>query len=196
LQRDSARSTPITDRTFQGYRGPTAGPGRENYLAVISSVNCSASVCRHVARRIEQSGLLRQYPNVDGILPIVHGAGCGVQYAGPYHQLLSRTLGGMAKHPNVGGYLLIGLGCETSTIGFLIERERLVQIDGTGAGHSVRRPIALSMQDLGGTQKTIDAAIAHLAEMLPRVDDVPREPCRPPRSFSAPTAAARMETRA
>ena len=175
--------TPITGRTFQGYRRADGRAGTRNYLAVISSVNCSATVCKMVARRVRESGLLKNFPNVDGVFPVAHGTGCGIQHGGEYHQLLSRTLGGIAKHPNVGGYLIIGLGCETGEIGYIVQKEKLVQIAGLGEGRSRRsgespdlqRPVTLSMQDYGGTTKTVEAAVKAIGEMLPRMNAVRRE---------------------
>ncbi|HZZ71592.1 MAG TPA: altronate dehydratase family protein [Pirellulales bacterium] len=167
--------TPITDRTFQGFRRADGRVGTRNYLAVISSVNCSATVCKMVAQRVRESGLLRDFPHVDGVIPIAHGAGCGIQYGGEYHQLLSRSLGGMAKHPNIGGYLLIGLGCETGEIGYIVRQEKLVQIASLGEAASRARPITLSMQELGGTQRTVDAALHKIQELLPRLNALRRE---------------------
>jgi len=164
--------TPLTGHTFQGYRRADGRAGTRNYIAIISAVNCSATVSKLVAQRIRESGILQQYPNVDGVLPIVHGAGCGIQYGGQYHQMLSRTLGGMAKHPNIGGYLIIGLGCETATIGYFVEREQLYLPPGKPGS---QRPITMSMQDCGGTRKTVDAAIAKINEMLPAVNAFRRE---------------------
>ena len=121
--------TPITGRTFQGYRRPGGKVGTRNYLAVISTVNCSATVSKYVARRFDQN-LLKDFPNIDGVVAFTHGSGCGMQYKGPYHQLLNRVMGGIAKHPNIGGYLLIGLGCETGTMGHFMSDQNLVQING------------------------------------------------------------------
>lgn len=166
---------PITGRTFLGYRRADGRAGTRNYLAVISSVNCSASVSRYIAQRFDQE-LLRRYPNVDGILPITHKGGCGLQYGGEDHEQLNRVLAGFARHPNVGGYLLVGLGCETATIGSLMEQGGLVQIAGAGNGHAPNRPPVLSMQDVGGTTKTIEAGLRLVAEMLPQANDVRREP--------------------
>jgi len=168
--------TPITGRTFQGYRRAEGRAGTRNYIAVISSVNCSASVSRYVAQRFTRDAL-RDYPNVDGVMAITHKGGCGLQYGGEDHQQLARTLAGIARHPNVGGYLLIGLGCETGTIGFLESHGGLVQLgDGQSGNGKPNRPLALSMQDLGGTTKTIEAAVRQIEELLPRVNDVRRVP--------------------
>ena len=72
---------------------------------MISSVNCSASVSSYVSQRFTREAL-RDYPNVDGVIAITHKGGCALQYGGPDHQQLDRTLAGFAKHPNVGAYIL------------------------------------------------------------------------------------------
>ena len=120
---------PLEGQAFLGYRRAGGRAGTRNYLAVISSVNCSASVSRWVARRFDAAAL-RAFPNVDGVVAFTHGGGCGMQHDGLQHQILNRVLGGIARHPNIGGYLLIGLGCETASIGHLLSDQRLVQIGG------------------------------------------------------------------
>jgi altronate hydrolase len=178
FERDYAKSqavppppTPIVGRTFQGYRRANGRAGTRNYIGIISSVNCSATVARHIAERFTPE-VLKQYPNVDGVVAFRHGAGCGMQFGGLKHELLNRSMAGIARHPNIGGYLLIGLGCEQGAMGYLVESQRLYQIDGGEA----KRPNVLSMQDLGGTVKSIEAGVKMVAELLPRVNDVRREP--------------------
>jgi altronate hydrolase len=164
---------PIEGRTFQGYKRPGGKAGTRNYIAVISTVNCSATVSRHIAERFDKQ-ILQQFPNVDGILAIKHGGGCGMQYKGLQHEILNRTLAGMARHPNIGGYLLVGLGCEQGAMGYLMQSQNLVQIGG-GNGKPAGPPV-LSMQDEGGTTKTIEAGCRTLMDLLPRANDVRREP--------------------
>jgi altronate hydrolase len=175
--------------TFQGYRRAGGRVGTRNYVAVISNVNCSASVARFVAARFTPERL-RDFPNVDGVLAFSHGNGCGMEFGGEHHQILNRVMGGIARHPNIGGYVLVGLGCETATIGNLIETQRLVQLSGTSPTTtsniqhpassiqhcSPSRPIVLSMQDLGGTRKSIDEAVRLVETLLPQVDAARREP--------------------
>ena len=165
--------TPITGRTFQGYRRSGGRAGTRNYLAVISTVNCSASVSKYVAQRFDRSQL-GEFPNVDGVVAFTHHGGCGMQYGGLNHEYLNRVMGGIARHPNIGAYLLIGLGCEQGAMGYLLDSQNLVQIGGV-AGKSDRPPV-FSMQDEGGTVKTIDAAVRRVAELLPLANDVQREP--------------------
>jgi altronate hydrolase len=186
--RDYASSTavpplpePMTGRTFLGYKRPGGKAGTRNYMAVISTVNCSATVSRFIAQRFDQA-VLRDFPNVDGVIAVKHGGGCGIQYQGLQHQVLNRTLAGMAKHPNIGGYLLVGLGCEQATSGYLMQSQNLVQIEKQIGGNGTRSvpatygPPVLSMQDQGGTTKTIEEGVRLLAELMSRVNDVKREP--------------------
>ena len=179
--RDYASSTavppppsPITDRTFLGYKRPTSKAGTRNYIAVISTVNCSATVSRFMAQRFDKA-TLRDFPNIDGVISVKHGGGCGIQYKGLQHEVLNRTLAGMARHPNIGGYLLVGLGCEQATSGYLLQSQNLLQIGGNGSPRPPLPPV-LSMQDQGGTTKTVEEGVRLLAELLPKVNDVRREP--------------------
>ncbi len=166
---------PAEWRTFLGYdRGPQRPEhqryGTRNYIAVISTVNCSASTSRYIVERVRASGLLRQYPNVDGVMAIVHRLGCGMQYEGPDHQQLERTLAGFARHPNVAAYILVGLGCEIAQAAHLIEREQLLQLNGAPAV----KPPTLTIQECGGIAKTVEAGVRAVAELLPRANDLRR----------------------
>jgi altronate hydrolase len=156
-------------RYWQGYDRGDGRYGTRNYVAVISTVNCSASTSKYVSERFRAADLLRHYPNVDGVVAITHKAGCAMQYGGPDHNQLDRTLAGFAKHPNVAAYLLIGLGCETGQAIHLIENEGLIQLDGSG-----KRPLVLTIQECGGIGKTVEAGVRAVAEMLPRVNDLRR----------------------
>ena len=163
---------PLTGRTFEGYRRSDGKSGTRNYLAVISTVNCSASVSKYVAERFG-SAALAEFPNVDGVVAFKHNTGCGMQFGGLNHQYLNRVMGGIARHPNIGAYLLIGLGCEQGAMGYLMEDQGLIQIEGTVA--SAERPPVFSMQDMGGTVRTAEAAIEKVAELLPYANDTQRE---------------------
>jgi altronate hydrolase len=160
---------PAEPRYFQGYDRGDGRHGTRNYIAVISTVNCSASTSKYISEKFRASGLLSRYPNVDGVVAITHKAGCAMQYDGPDHNQLDRTLAGFARHPNVAAYLLIGLGCETGQAIHLIENQGLVQLDG-----SKRKPFVLTIQECGGIGKTVDAGVSLLAEMLPQVNELRR----------------------
>ncbi len=167
-----AAPVPITDRHFRGYQRGNGQVGTRNYIAVISTVNCSASVSRFIASRFNDVAL-RDYPNIDGVVAFTHQGGCGLQFGGTAHQMLNRVLAGIARHPNIGAYLLVGLGCEQAEMGYLLEQEKLVQIaNTTGGGKS---PVIFSMQDQGGTRKTVEAGVSKVFEMLPLVNDIQRQ---------------------
>jgi len=164
----------ILGRTFQGYRRADGKFGTRNYVAVISTVNCSASVSKYITGRFDKE-LLAQYPNIDGLIPITHKGGCAMQYNGEDHNQLNRTLAGFAKHPNVGAFLLLGLGCETGAMGHLLQSQGLVQLSGGKPDNGRKGPVVLHIQESGGTVKTVEAGIKALAELLPKANDVRRE---------------------
>ncbi len=130
---------PITGRTFPGYRRHDGRAATRNYIAVISTVNCSAYTSRLIAQKFDRA-LLEKFPNVDGIIPLVHKHGCAMQYGGEDHQQLNRTLAGFARHVNIGAYLIVGLGCETGQASFLADSEHLVQIDVPGRARRFDAP--------------------------------------------------------
>ncbi len=169
---------PTEFRTFMGFDRGADRPahqryGTRNYVAIISTVNCSASTSKYVAERIRASGMLKDFPNVDGVVPITHRHGCGMQYEGPDHQQLERTLAGFARHPNVAAYILIGLGCEIVQVTHLVEHEGLVQL-GLSKNGSAKSPTMLTIQESGGIGKTVDAGVKALAELLPKVNEARR----------------------
>ncbi len=160
---------PAAPRYFQGYDRGDGRYGTRNYIAVISTVNCSASTSKYISERFRAADLLREYPNVDGVVAITHKQGCAMQYDGPDHQQLDRTLAGFAKHPNIAAYILVGLGCETGQAIHLIEDQGLIQLNGSGS-----KPLVLTIQECGGIARTVEAGVRALAELLPRVNDVRR----------------------
>lgn len=167
---------PAEYRTFLGYdRGPSRPDhlryGTRNYIAVISTVNCSAATSKYVAEKVRASGLLDKYPDVDGIVPIVHKHGCAMAYDGTDHRQLDRTLAGFARHPNVGAYILIGLGCETGQAMHLVEGEHLELVT---LGGTKKKPLVLTIQECGGIGKTVEAGVKAVADLLPGVSEFRR----------------------
>ncbi|MEC9091900.1 MAG: altronate dehydratase family protein [Planctomycetota bacterium] len=159
--------------TFQGIRRASGRVGTRNYVAVISTVNCSATVSKFVAKHFDRDKL-SAYENVDGVIALTHTSGCGMRHQGMKHKMLNRVLGGFARHANVGACLVIGLGCEQATPGLLVTDENLVQIGNANAQKGAV-PI-FSMQDLGGTKKTVSAAIEQVESLLPIANQVVRTP--------------------
>ncbi|MFF5356523.1 UxaA family hydrolase [Saccharopolyspora hirsuta] len=145
--------------TFRGFVRPDGRVGTRNYLAVLTSVNCSATAAKMIARRIEASGVLDDYPNVDGVCPLTHTLGCGHSGQGNEgFEVLRRALRGYAGHPNIAGLLVIGLGCEVNQVKSLTEDLRLPP------GMPVH---AMTIQELGGTKKTVAEGVRRIEEMLP-----------------------------
>jgi len=164
-------------RSFMGYERAGGRVATRNYIALVSTVNCSATACRAVAERF-RGDALREFPNVDGVFAITHKGGCGMQYGGEDHEQLDRTLAGFAKHPNVAAYILVGLGCETGQASHVVEGQDLVQIALPGQrapggdNGSKRRPPIVTIQECGGIPKTIEVVSRMIREMLPAANDV------------------------
>ncbi len=168
---------PITDRTFLGYRRKDGRAATRNYVGIVSTVNCSATTSKYAARRVTDQ-ILADYPHVDGVIPLVHKAGCAMQYGGDDHQQLAHVLSGFAKHPNIGAYIVIGLGCETGQPSFLTENYGLTQLEIPGENGNARspQPLVMTIQDTGGVAKAVDRAFGALKDLLPEANNVQREP--------------------
>jgi altronate hydrolase len=153
--------------TFQGFRRKNGKVGTRNYIGVLTSVNCSASVARFIADQVNRSGMLDAYPNIDGIVPFVQGTGCGMAGKGSEgFQILQRTEWGYANHPNLSGALMVGLGCEVMQIPDLVEDYGLKENDMFRT---------MTIQATGGTRKTVERGVAMIAEMLAAANAVKRE---------------------
>ncbi|CTQ55532.1 D-galactarate dehydratase [Roseibium album] len=164
----SAALDPITEeRTFAGYRRSTGKAGTRNYIGILTSVNCSGSVAKFIAKAAEKSGLLDEFPNVDGIVPIVHGTGCGMSATDEGYATLFRTLSGYAQHPNFAAILLIGLGCEVMQIADLVGDRKI------RPGGDLRY---MTIQQTGGTRKTIEAGLKELRELAEIANSATRTP--------------------
>ncbi|MDE0610180.1 MAG: altronate dehydratase family protein [Anaerolineaceae bacterium] len=158
---------PAQRLTFDGYLRENGQVGTRNFIAVISTVNCSAHTTREIAHHFTPERLA-DYPNVDGVIALAHLAGCAVQIGGADYVLLQRTLAGMARHANIGGYLIVGLGCEANQVADLVSNYNL-----NGSG---RQAPGITIQGEGGIRKTIEAGVAAIEAMLPQVNACARSP--------------------
>lgn len=154
-------------RSFLGYHRQDGQVGTRNYLGVLTSVNCSGSVARFIAEAAEKDGFLDHFPNVDGVVPIVHGTGCGMSGRDEGYDTLYRTLQGYARNPNFAGILLVGLGCEVMQVPDLIGRDRL-----RGDGNFRY----MTIQQSGGTRRSIERGLAALKEMAVEANKGTRQP--------------------
>ena len=151
--------------TFQGFVRADGRVGTRNFIGILSSVNCSATAIRHIAAHFTPERLAA-YPNVDGVVAFAQTSGCGMSSPSEHFDVLRRTLAGYARHPNLAGALIVGLGCERNQV------DALVQSQGLQPGQLLRTFV---MQDMGGTRATIAAGIAAIEEMLPVANQARRQ---------------------
>ena len=159
------------EATFMGIKRADGRVATRNYIGILSSVNCSATAARAIAdhfSRHNNPAALQDFPNVDGVVALTHGTGCGMDTDGLGMQILQRTLTGYATHANFAGVLVVGLGCESNQINAWLAHGSLTE------GDNLR---VFSIQDTGGTAKTVAKGIALINDMLPRANAVQREPC-------------------
>ncbi|WP_028223957.1 UxaA family hydrolase [Paraburkholderia ferrariae] len=151
-----------TDRsdTFQGFVRPDGQVGTRNYIGVIASVNCSASVCHAIADAF-RGPAIDAFRNVDGVVAITHQSGCGLSANGEGIALLRRTLAGYARNPNFAAVLFVGLGCEVNQV------EDLVASAGARREGTVR---TLVIQDAGGVREAVTQGAAIVRELLELAD--------------------------
>ncbi len=156
---------------FMGIQRPDGRVATRNYIGVLSSVNCSATAARaiadHFSRQINPQALA-DYPQVDGVVALTHGTGCGMDNEGLGMRLLERTLAGYATHANFWGVLVVGLGCETNQLNTWLAHSSLRE------GEQLR---VFNIQDTGGTRQTVEKGVALIREMLPKANAVQRTPC-------------------
>ena len=164
------RNTPLASeserRTFEGYMRASGKVGTRNHIGILTSVNCSATVARYIANEFNRTGKLANYPNIDGVAAFVHATGCGMADSGEGYENLQRTLWGYARHPNFAGVLIVGLGCEVNQIPFLLDAYGL-ELNDTFQ--------TMTIQETGGTRKTVDEAVTRIVAMLPAANDIKRQ---------------------
>ncbi|MGH8464163.1 MAG: UxaA family hydrolase, partial [Pseudomonas sp.] len=160
-------SPAVSPVTFQGFVRADGRVATRNYIGVVSTVNCSATVTKMVVEHFSRSGALEAYSNVDGVVPITHSFGCCIEHNGEGVNQLRRTLGGFIKHANFAGVVVIGLGCEAN------QMDALFMAQGIETGTLIA-PVVI--QDVGGTRNAADAAIAAVESMLPVANACRREP--------------------
>ncbi len=151
--------------TFQGIVRADGRVATRNYIGVLATVNCSATVAKMIAAHFT-ADKLEAFPNVDGVVAFTHGTGCALDLQSEGYAMLQRTFNGYARHANMGGILVVGLGCESAQIKDLMDRYDIEDSD--AFQHLV-------IQDNGGTEKTVAAGINHVEEMLTHANKVKRE---------------------
>jgi altronate hydrolase len=162
--RDTSYVPEAERATFQGIVRADGRVATRNYIGIISSVNCSATVAKYIADAF-RGDALADYPNVDGVVALTHGSGCGMAGYGIGWEFLQNTLNGYKSHPNFVGIVAVGLGCEVNQIAGMVEQH------GWQTGKMLS---TMTIQDSGGTRKTVDEGVARIREMLPEANKVQR----------------------
>ena len=151
--------------SFLGMKRPDGRVATRNYIGILTSVNCSATVARMVADHFKNR--LEKYPNVDGVVALTHKTGCGMASEGEGMDVLRRTMAGYARHANFFATQVIGLGCEANQINNLLSTQSLKRHD---------RLHAFTIQEKGGTMKAVREGIARIEAILPEANKVQRTP--------------------
>lgn len=162
-------------RTFPGYARPDGRTGTRNYVALVSTVNCSASTVHAIADHFRGPDFKRDFPNVDDVLPLSHKTGCGQHLGGHDYIQLQRTLGGFANHPNVANYLLAGLGCEINQAMALAQNEGLIKAESIRMGRP-QVPPTVVIQEEGGVRRAVQKGIEEVTKLLRQASDARRTP--------------------
>jgi altronate hydrolase len=157
---------PEREATFQGIVRSDGRVATRNYIGVLSPVNCSATVAHRIADKF-RGDALADYPNVDGVVPVSYGWGCGFEVGGEGYRYIMDSFAGYLRHPNFTGILLVGLGCEDCNVDAVVERA------GREKGPFLH---TMTIQDTGGTAKTIERGEALIRDMLPEANRIEREP--------------------
>jgi altronate hydrolase len=140
----------VPSPTWEGYRRKDGRVGTRNEIWVLNTVGC----VNHAAERIAKLAADRFADEVDGVHAFSHPYGCS--QLGDDLRNTQRVLGELMRHPNAGGVLLLGLGCENNQVESLmnvagdVDQSRLVVFNtqdvmdeiaegGSGVGKLVER---------------------------------------------------------
>ncbi len=151
-------------RTFEGFPRPDDSVGIRNYVGIVSTVTCSLGTAHLIARRFGPA-VMSRYPNVDGVVVLGANSGCGMTPGGDAITYLQRSLAGYARQPNFAGVLILGLGCEQNLV------ECLLPATGLTPDEQLRTMV---IQDEGGTNASVEKAVAAVSKLLERADRVQR----------------------
>ena len=156
-----------SEKYFNGILRDNGEVATRNYIGIVSTVNCSATVTKMIVEKLKYSNLLEDYPNIDGIVPITHSTGCGmgVGEKNVGMQILKRTIDGFKNHPNFSHVFCIGLGCESAEIS-MFEKSL----------NKHERIYFLTIQNEGGTRKIVDKVYNQIKSLLNDANKITRSP--------------------
>ena len=143
---------------FDGFKRNNGRSGTRNYIGLLSTVNCSATVVKKIADVINNNSQLKQYENIDGAVCLKHSSGCGMNASGHGMKIFNQTIEGFKHHPNFVKVFVIGLGCECAQISLYQDKDHDDSI------------VYMNIQDEGGTKKIINNISSQIIEMLPELN--------------------------
>jgi len=146
----------LTPRTFEGYHRADGQIGTRNYIGILTSVNCSATVAKRIAAHFHEDRVA-EFAHVDGVAAFTHTTGCGTASTGDGVDNLQRTLAGYARHANFHSVVIIGLGCEVNQLDRLVQEMGLTRSD---------RLQTFTIQDVGGTARAIEHGRGLVQELV------------------------------
>ncbi|MCL5062022.1 MAG: UxaA family hydrolase [Nitrospirae bacterium] len=157
-------------KIFWGYKRKDGKTGTRNYYLVIPTSMCASETAFQVASGLDNdSKLLKRYSNIDGIVAIPHTEGCGCD-SGLQIDRLMTVLKGYACHPNVGGCLMMDMGCEQTNY------EKMYEYLKDTVGQDLKPIDWITIQESGGTRPTIEKARSIIQDRLSKVNQIRREP--------------------
>ena len=150
------------DLFFKGYKRENGKAGTRNYIGIISTVNCSATVVKKIADKINTHLLNNNFANIDGAVCLKHSTGCGMNNTGHGMQVFNRTIEGFKHHPNFGKVFVVGLGCECAQISLYqndLDKDKVEY---------------LNIQDEGGTREIINKVTKKIINNLEDINSIKR----------------------
>ena len=147
---------------FKGYKRENEKAGTRNYIGLISTVNCSATVVKKIAENINIHLLKNKFANIDGAVCLKHSSGCAMNTSGHGMQVFNRTIEGFKHHVNFGKVFVIGLGCECAQISLYQNDSDKGKIE------------YLNIQDEGGTREIINNVTKKIINNLEDINSIKR----------------------
>ena len=154
------RGGPLTRKEFNGYRRANGKTGTRNEIWIINTVACVNNAADRIARTANEQFAAG---NIDGVYAFPHPYGCS--QLGDDLKATQKVLAGLLNHPNAGGVLVLGLGCENNAIKYFVDEI---------GGFDPARVKFLNAQDV---EDEVEEGLELVAELVKYAETFQREPC-------------------
>ncbi len=166
----AALNPELSKLTFDGYLRADGSAGTRNLVGIVTSGMCSSTEAREIADRAMREVYSREkFPNVDGVVAIAHESGCGMP-DGRAVALLNQLLANTLRHPNLGAAIYIDLGCGKTCV------ECSAPIFQNAIADYNRRVVNLTIQNLGGSRRTVERGLETAEKLLAYANRFVRQP--------------------